>query len=184
MSSSALRGSAEQQVTLARIPFITLSVGRHTMRRILILLVIAAVVAGPAVASEKTDVLAVVREWTGLFSSLTRDAGKSALATCADEASILDDISPYVWSSPGACRKFLDDHIIESQKSAVTDIVGTLLKPWHVIVTGDHAYVVVPINFTFKVNGKAAKEDGAILVAALRRSSTGWHVTAASIAEH
>jgi len=154
------------------------------MQRILVLLVITAGVASPAVASEKTEVLAVVRHWTGLFNSLTRDAGKSALATCADEASILDDIPPYVWLSPGACSKFLDDHIRESEQSAVTDIVGTLLKPWHVTVTGDHAYVVVPINFTYKVNGKAAKEDGAILAAALHRSSTGWQVTAASISEH
>jgi hypothetical protein len=151
------------------------------MLRILISLAIVAWAATPAVASEEKNVVAVVRQWTGLFN---KDTAKSALATCADETSIIDDIPPYVWLGSGACARWLNVLIAESEKSAVTDISSMLLKPRHVLVTADRAYVVVPINFAFKLDGKVTKETGSVLTAALQKVPAGWRITAVAIAEH
>jgi hypothetical protein len=151
------------------------------MRRILISLAITVLAAAPAAATEEKDVIAVVRQWTGLFNKAT---ATSALAACADETSIIDDIPPYAWLGSAACSSWMKVLDVESQKSAVTDISSTLLKPRHVVVTTDRAYVVVPINFSFTVNGKLTKETGSVLTAALQKVPAGWRITAAAIAEH
>ena len=151
------------------------------MRRIVISLAITALAATPAVASEEKNVMSVVRQWTGLFN---KDTATSALAACADETSIIDDIPPYVWLGSGACSSWLSVLEVESKKSGVTDISTTLLKPRHVLVAADRAYVVVPINFAFKVDGKVTKETGSVLTAALQKVAAGWRITAAAIAEH
>jgi hypothetical protein len=151
------------------------------MRRILISLAITALAATPAVASEEQNVMAVVRQWTGLFN---KDTATSALATCADETSIIDDIPPYVWHGSGACSSWLNVLNAESQKSAVTDLSSTLLKPRHVLVTADRAYVVVPINFTFKLDDKVTNETGSLLTVALQKVPAGWRITAAAIGAH
>jgi hypothetical protein len=151
------------------------------MRRILISLAITALAATPAVASEEKNVMAVVRQWTGLFN---KDTATSALAACADETSIIDDIPPYVWFGSGACSSWLSVLNAESQKSAVTDLSSTLLKPRHVLVTADRAYVVVPINFTFKLDDKVTNETGSVLTVALQKVPAGWRITAAAIGAH
>ena len=151
------------------------------MHRILISLAITVLAATPAAASEEQNVMAVVRQWTGLFN---KDTATAALAACADETSIIDDIPPYVWFGSGACSSWLSVLNAESQKSAVTGLSSTLLKPRHVLVKADRAYVVVPINFAFKLNDKATMETGSVLTATLRKVPAGWRITAAAIAEH
>src|SRR5258708_2461308 len=131
--------------------------GARALRRILISLAITALAATPAVASEEKNVMAVVPQLTGLFNEGT---ATSALATCADETSIIDDIPPYVWLGSGVCYSWMNVLDAESKKSSVTDISTTLLKPRHVLVAADRAYVVVPINFAFKVDDKVTKETG------------------------
>jgi hypothetical protein len=148
------------------------------MRRILVSLAITALAATPAVASEEQNVMAVVRQWTGLFN---KDTATSALAACADETSIIDDIPPYVWFGSGACSSWLSALDAESKKSTVTDLSSTLLKPRHVLVTADRAYVVVPINFTFKLDDKVTNETGSVLTVALQKAPAGWRITAAAI---
>jgi hypothetical protein len=149
------------------------------MRRILASLAIAVLTAAPAAASEENDVMAVVRQWTGI---LNRDDSKLALATCADETAIIDDFPPYVWLGSGACSKWLNDLNAYSVKSAMTDMSSTLLKPWHVQVTADRAYVAVPINYTLKVEGKDVKETGSVLTVSLQRVLARWRITALAIA--
>jgi ketosteroid isomerase-like protein len=147
------------------------------MRRILITLAVTTCVATSAVASEEKDVVAVVRQWTGLFN---KDTAKSARASCADEVTILDDFAPYLWNGSGTCDRWVNDLAADSEKNAITDLSSVLLKPKEVMVTGDRAYVVAPISFTFKLKGAASKDSG-VLTAALQKVPAGWRVTAVSI---
>lgn len=149
------------------------------MRRILASLVIAVLVAAPAAASEEKDVMAVVRQWT---RGLNKSDSKLALATCADEATLIDDFPPYVWLGSGACSKWLNDLNAYSEKNAMTDMSSTLLEPWHVQVTADQAYVAVPINYALKVGGKDIKETGSVLTVSLQRVLGRWRITALAIA--
>lgn len=49
-------------------------------------------------------------------------------------------------------------------------------KPWQFMVTGDRAYVAVPIGYAYKQKGKMMKAPG-VLAIALQKTGTGWLMT-------
>ena len=51
-------------------------------------------------------------------------------------------------------------------------------KASHFEINGDHAYVVIPSNYTFKQKGKPMSEPGSIFTFALEKRSAGWMITA------
>ena len=50
--------------------------------------------------------------------------------------------------------------------------------PWHVNVSGDCAYVAVPVSMSFSVRGKRVRQSGSVFTVALRKLAAGWRVTA------
>ena len=144
------------------------------MRTMLFAFVVAALVAAPAAASDKTDVMVPVHQFVDGFN---KGDVKSALAACAEQTSIVDEFPPYEWHGPGACAKWAEDFGADAKKNGITDTVVTLGKPKHVDVAGDRAYVVVPASFAYRMKGKAAKETGSLLTLALQKGTAGWRIT-------
>jgi ketosteroid isomerase-like protein len=130
--------------------------------------------AGAAFASDPSDVMKPVHQFIDGFN---KGDAKSAIAACADEASIIDEFPPYEWHGAGACSTWASDYQVEVKKAGVTDGAVTLGEPKHVDVSGDHAYVVVPTTYTFKQNGKPMKESNAIMTITLQKSAPGWRIT-------
>ena len=141
----------------------------------------AMLMAGPVFASDKTEVMAAVHQFADGFN---KGDTKAILAACAEQTSIIDDFPPHEWHGAGACAKWLEDYAANAKMDGITDGVVTLGKPWHVDVTADHAYVVVPTNYTFKQKGKPAKETGSIFTLVLQKSAAGWRVTGWAWAKH
>src|SRR5712692_5915481 len=146
-----------------------------------IILVLAAALASaplavtPAKASEKTDVMAAVKQNIDSFNKGDKRAG---IATCAAPASIIDDFSPHVWQGATACSDWWNDIDAFNKKNGITDPNVALGKPRHTDVTGDRAYVVVPTTYTYKQNGKPVTESGAVwTLAFLQKVSAGWRIT-------
>lgn len=143
------------------------------MNRVIIALSISVLTlagATSAFASDKDDVMAVLKVWND------NDASKT-IATCADEASVIDDIPPFEWHGTGACAnwsKAFDDF---AQKNGITDPIGTLGKPKQFVVDGSHAYVVVPGTFGYTMKGKPVKLT-AIAAFSLHKTASGWRITA------
>ena len=144
------------------------------MRKILIVLALAVLAAGQPLGSDKTDVMAVVRQFVNSFN---KGDAKTAAAACADETSIIDEFPPHEWHGAGACSKWMDDYDADAKKNGITDGKVTLGAPVHVDVTGDRAYVVVRANYTYKQKGKPVKEIGSMLTIALHKDNSGWHMT-------
>lgn len=144
------------------------------MQRIVAAIAVAVFAAGPAFASEKTDVMVPVRQFVDGFN---KGDTKTALAACADQTSIIDEFPPHEWHGAGACAKWANDFDADAKKNGITDGVVTLGTPRHVDITGDRAYVVVPTNYTFKKKGKPARETGSILTIALQKEATGWRIS-------
>jgi len=142
---------------------------------------VAALSAGPAFASDKEDVMKVVHQF---IDGLNKGDIKSAVAACAEQASIIDEFPPHEWHGAGACSKWVEDFDADAKKNEITDGVVTLGNARHIDVTGDRAYVVVPADYAFKVKGKPVKEVGSILTAALQKGPSGWHMTGWSWAKH
>jgi ketosteroid isomerase-like protein len=144
------------------------------MQKIVAAMAVAVLAAGPAFASEKTDVMAPVHQFVNGFN---KGDLKTALAACADQTSIIDEFPPHEWHGAGACAKWANDFDADAKKNGITDGIVTLGTPRHVDIMGDRAYVVVPANYTFKKKGKPAKETGSTLALALQKEASGWRIS-------
>ena len=140
------------------------------MKRVVTGLVVSLLAAGSALASDKSDILAVLKQWNDT------DEAK-AVATCADDAAVIDDIPPFEWHGPSACSRWQKDYDAYAKKEGITDAAGTIGDPRQLIISGDHAYVVVPTTFAFTQKGKPVKFI-ATTTFALHKTATGWQITA------
>ena len=150
------------------------------MYRMAIALCVAVLAAGPAAASDETDVMTVVHQWV---EGINKGDMKSALAPCADEVAIIDGFSPYEWHGPGACGKWGSAYDAWVAKDGVTNATMTPGKARHVDVEGAHAYVVLPVSYAFKEHGKPMKQTGTLLTMSLAKGSSGWRIAGWSWAD-
>ena len=133
-----------------------------------------AISSGSALASEKADVVAAVHRY---LDNLDKDKLETALAMCDTSVSILDEFPPHEWHGPTACADWWKALEAYNEKSGITDGDVTLGTPWTVEVTGDRAYFVAPMTYTYKQHGKPVRESAAFAVA-LKRTQAGWRITA------
>ena len=144
--------------------------------RLTVTLMVALAVAissRPTFASDKTEVGDAVNRY---LSNLETDKIQTAVAMCDPEVSILDEFPPHAWHGPTACADWWKELLAYDEKSGITDGDATLGKPWTVDVTGDRAYFVAPMTYTYKQNGTSVKESAAFAVA-LKRTQAGWRIT-------
>src|SRR5712692_11513972 len=127
-----------------------------------------------AVASEKTDVEAAVHRY---FDNLDKDKLETALTMCDSHVAILDEFPPHEWHGPTACADWWKALNAYNEKNGITDGDAPLGTPWNVDITGDRAYFVAPMTYTYKQHGKPVKESAAFAVA-LKRTQAGWRITA------
>jgi hypothetical protein len=149
--------------------------------RTIIVAFAVALTAAPAVASDKTDVMAAVNRFN---DGMNKGDTKTALATCATPSSIIDEFPPYGWQGATACADWATDFDAYNKKSGITDSFATLGKPRHVDISGDRAYAVIPATYTYKQKGKKVTESGSLLTAALQKSTAGWVITGWAWSKH
>ena len=128
---------------------------------------------GSAVASDKDDVVATVNQFLDNLGDKTLD---KALATCDAFVSIIDEFPPHEWHGRTACGDWWKAYNAYNEKSGITDTGSSLGTPWTVDLTGDRAYFVAPMIYTFKQHGKPVKETASFAVS-LRHAPTGWRIT-------
>ena len=137
--------------------------------------------AAAAVASDNGDVLASVQKANDSFNSGNK---QEWLNICSAAPVIIDNFAPYRWDGMTACEDYWNANAADSKKSGITDEVVTLGKPWHVAVTGDRAYVVVPTTDTYKEKGKAVTRAGSVWTFTLQKFASGWLVTGMAWGQH
>ncbi len=145
-----------------------------TRYKLMVALAVILVATGTTVATDKTDVMTTVHQFVDGFN---KGDTASALAACADQTSIIDEFPPHEWHGAGACETWLNDYEANAKANGITDGIVTIDKPWHLDVTGDHAYVVVRANYTYKEKGKPMKETGSAFIFALQKGASGWRIT-------
>ena len=127
-----------------------------------------------ALASEKTDVAEAVHRFV---DNLDKNTLETALAMCDSPVSILDEFPPHEWHGATACADWWKALNAYNDQNGITDGDAKLGTPWNVDVSGDHAYFVAPMTYTFNQHGKPVKESAAFAVA-LKRTQAGWRITA------
>ena len=151
------------------------------VNKIVVALAAFVLAPGPIAAAEKPDVMVLVRQFVDAFN---KGDATTAAAACADQTSIIDEFPPHEWHGAGSCAKWLRDYDADAAKNGITDGIVTLGNPRHTDVTADHAYVVVPANYTFKKKGKLVKETGSMFTLALQKGEAGWRITGWAWAKH
>jgi hypothetical protein len=126
------------------------------------------------VMGQRSEVMKPINQFVNGFN---KGDTASAMAACSEATAIIDEFAPHSWSGSGACQQWADDFDANSKKSGITNGKVILGKPTHVDITGDHAYVVIPSNYTFKQKGKAMAEPGSIFTFALHKGGGGWMIT-------
>jgi hypothetical protein len=130
--------------------------------------------AKSAMSGEKGAVMAVIKEFETDFNT----GNSNWVQLCADQASIIDEFPPYAWSGSGGCGQWGKDYEADAKKNSVTDPSVWFGAAKHLDISGDRAYVVLPASYSYKQNGKAVKEAGAMLIIALQKSGNNWRITA------
>lgn len=105
------------------------------------------------------------------------NAGKVPTSVCSQDAVILDEFPPHIWQGANACDRWVADLTAFNQSIGLTNGKTKRGKPRRIDVSGDVAYVVLPVDFTYEEHGKAGAELGALFTVALRREQAGWRIT-------
>ena len=121
------------------------------MNRVVIALAVSVLTAGSALASDKGDIMAVLKQW------ISGEGG--TVATCADDAAVIDDFPPFEWHGPGACSRWQKDN------------------PQQLLISGDRAYAVLPTTMDFTQKGKHVSTT-ATSTLVLHKTAAGWRITA------
>ncbi len=134
--------------------------------------------ASPVVAAPLTDAAAapiraaLVAIDTGDAAGLTR--------AFAPEATIVDEISPFVFAGADAPRTWLARLADVNKANGITDEHSTFGSPPNAGVEGDAAYAVVSDRITYRAR-RPVVENGAWTFA-LRKASGTWKIVSAAFA--
>lgn len=139
------------------------------------LLLFAAVGVGfarvaPAAAASMPGPFSIVQQFIDDFNN---GNDKAAVALCMPEAPIVDEFAPHQWAN---CTAWDAAYSAYLKNMGETYDKITLGKPWHVDVTGNVAYVVVPATYAYHQHGKPMAETGSILTLIMSRSAAGWRI--------
>jgi ketosteroid isomerase-like protein len=118
---------------------------------------LAAMVAAPALASDKDDVQKLVDQYSAAFNA--RDL-KAWTGLCTSDAQIVDDFAPFKFAGPNACGKWWSGFIAEGKQGSITDGKIAPGKVATMNIDGGKAYAVYPTDFTFKEKGKPGVQHG------------------------
>jgi ketosteroid isomerase-like protein len=146
---------------------------RNTILALATAVAISPLAAMPAAASDRTDVVAMVKQYAEAFNKADKDGFQGL---CAPQAAIIDDVPPHVFQGSAACTEWWDAlHALDKQEGINAErlAIGKLKR---VAVTGDRAYVVTPVIFSYNLKGKATSENG-IWTLALQKLTSGWRIT-------
>ena len=109
---------------------------------------LASCFVAPSFASDESDVMAVVKAYladmnTGDVPNFTK--------LCAPQVIILDDFPPQPWQGANACTDWLNALVAYDAKTGVTPEALTIGAPRRLSVDGDHAYVVLPAGYKYRL---------------------------------
>ncbi|MGH7707287.1 MAG: nuclear transport factor 2 family protein [Vulcanimicrobiaceae bacterium] len=99
----------------------------------------------------------------------------------APEATIIDEISPFVFAGADAPRTWIARLAGVNKTNGITDEHSTPGSPRNASVEGDEACAVVSERIMYRARGRAVVENGAWTFA-LRKVSGTWKIVSAAFA--
>jgi len=126
--------------------------------------------AGPA----EDAALAPVKAFTAALNS---DDAKAVAAVMTPPQAITDEFAPFHWEGKTAAADWFAGDAADAKANGVTDGVVSIGKPLHVTISGDHAYVVVPMTYKYLMHGKKTVENALFTASEVKTGGT-WLISA------
>ena len=104
------------------------------------------------------------------------DANGAEAAHMKQGVVIIDEVPPHQWQGDGAFAAWLRDLTKHDEAGGVTDGNVKLGDAIRQVVSGDHAYVVMAAEYTFKRKGVPMKAV-AQMTFALVKGAGGWRIS-------
>jgi ketosteroid isomerase-like protein len=143
------------------------------MKRQILLLAAIFSIAAPAMATSPPA--AVMAPIKAMLAATNADNGAGLAAFYTPDAAVVDEFAPYMWTGPTAATQWwagVDKQIAQMGTHAIHAAAQPIK---HFDVTGDSAYVVVPLIISYIVKGKPEHETG-LFTLTLRRSGSTWKI--------
>ena len=112
---------------------------------------------------------------TTLLDKFNKGDANAWLSAHADNALIVDEFAPHVWSGTGSPRRWLDAYSKDSQVNGVTGGRLDYGKPLQATSDGSTAYLVLPTTYRFVQKGAKMAEPGSMTFV-MKRDGPGWKI--------
>jgi hypothetical protein len=106
-------------------------------------------------------------------AALNAGSVPAAEATMVPAPAITDEFAPFHWQGKGTVAAWMAGDDADAKAHGNTDGAVSIAKPLHLTVAADHAYAVVPMQYSYKQAGKPVTEN-ALFTASLVKLKGKW----------
>lgn len=129
-------------------------------------------VATPAVAGPAEDAVAFIG---GIMDKFNAGDGAAFLAAHEDDAFIVDEFGPHIWSGQGSAQRWAEDYDRDSKAKGITGGRVDYGKPLQAASDGTTAYVVLPTTYSFQRNGTKMAATGSMTFI-VKKAGNAWKI--------
>lgn len=142
-------------------------------------LLLAAALLAPASALAQTPATATPMATIDTFVSAFNKGDMATVHAvhAAEGVTIMDEDAPYLWQGKTALDTWLTMLNNVGKAKGESENAVALHKPQVLNVSGNRAYAVVPVEYTWKEKGVSMHEPATITVV-LHYGTTGWKIDA------
>ena len=130
------------------------------------------VAAAPAVAGPADEAATFV---SSIMDKFNGGDAKAFVTAHEDNAVIVDEFGPHVWTGPGSAQRWLDAYAKDSSANGVTNPRVDYGKPLQARSDGTTAYVVLPTTYRFVQKGTKMAEPSSMTFV-MKREGDGWKI--------
>lgn len=111
-----------------------------------------------------------------LVAAMNRSDDRAISALLTPDAVIQDEVTPYRWLGPNAEAKWSHDDGLLIVKRGVTHSHSRRGTPTFVHRSGNHAFAVVPLVYTYVLKKRQQRETG-LWTIVLQKTGTVWRIS-------
>ncbi|MBD5656397.1 MAG: hypothetical protein IAI50_14625 [Candidatus Eremiobacteraeota bacterium] len=149
---------------------------------ILCIVCVVALLQGPVRAADDVSALGLLQPIDLLVASANSGLSSGVVAAYVPAPTIVDEFTPFRWSGSQASSRWLHDFGVATKSEGMTRLNLQRHAPSYMRVSGNRAWVIVPMDLTFYMKSKRQKEEGAwtFVLAWVGRA---WHIESSSWAQ-
>ena len=137
--------------------------------------VLAFSIGAPALAQTSGSADEATKFVTTVIDKFNAGDTKAWVAAQEDNALIVDEFGPHVWSGAGSPQRWLDAYAKDAQTNGISGSRVNYGKPLQATSDGKTAYIVLPTTYSFVQKGTKMTEPSSMTFV-VNRNGNGWKI--------